>query len=42
MGKLDGAIVRSACFLVPTALENGGQVKEVQKAARHRDPGTTK
>ena len=29
-------------FLIPTALENGEQVKEVQKAARHRDPGTTK
>jgi hypothetical protein len=29
-------------FLIPTALENGGQDKEVQKAARQRDPGTTK
>jgi len=29
-------------FLIPTAIENGEQVKEVQKAARHRDPGTAK
>ena len=27
---------------ITTALENGAQLKDVQKAAGHRDPGTTK
>jgi hypothetical protein len=27
---------------VTTALENGAQLEDVQKAADHRDPGTTK
>jgi len=27
---------------ITTALENGGQLEDVQKAAGHRDPGTTK
>jgi integrase/recombinase XerD len=27
---------------ITTALENGAQLEDVQKAARHRDPGTTK
>jgi site-specific recombinase XerD len=27
---------------VTTALENGAQLEDVQKAAGHRDPGTTK
>ena len=26
---------------ITTALENGAQLKDVQKAAGHRDPGTT-
>jgi len=26
----------------PTVLEHGAQLKDVQKAAGHRDPGTTK
>jgi integrase/recombinase XerD len=30
-----------ATFII-TALENGAQLKDVQKAAGHRDPGTTK
>jgi hypothetical protein len=28
--------------LITTALENGAQLEDVQKAAGHRDPGTTK
>ena len=27
---------------ITTALENGAQLEDVQKAAGHRDPGTTK
>jgi integrase/recombinase XerD len=27
---------------ITTALENGAQLEDVQKAAEHRDPGTTK
>jgi integrase/recombinase XerD len=27
---------------IRTALENGAQLEDVQKAAGHRDPGTTK
>jgi len=28
--------------VITTALEHGAQLKDVQKAAGHRDPGTTK
>jgi hypothetical protein len=28
--------------IITTALENGAQLEDVQKAAGHRDPGTTK
>jgi hypothetical protein len=33
--------MRSIGFIT-TALENGAQLEDVQKAAGHRDPGTTK
>ena len=29
-------------IFITTALENGAQLEDVQKAAGHRDPGTTK
>jgi hypothetical protein len=34
----------SSCYRNPitTALENGAQLEDVQKAAGHRDPSTTK
>ena len=38
--RLLGAL--DARHLLTTAIENGAQLEDVQKAAGHRDPGTTK
>jgi hypothetical protein len=39
--KIASRGIMRATFIT-TALENGAQLEDVQKAAGHRDPGTTK
>ena len=43
IGMTDGHSAHSMrATFITTALENGAQLEDVQKAAGHRDPGTTK